>query len=393
VVGATPKVPPSEDPQTPFTGSGVLLALQLSVVPPLDPWQVQYQGPVPETAVAVPVEHRFVVGAVLNVPPSEEPQVPFTGSGNLLAKQEEVVPPFNPAQVHLQIPFKVTLEGVPELHKPVVGAVWYEPPLEDPHCPLIGSGALFALQLAVVPPLEPVQDQYQGPAPVTEVATPDEQRLVVGAVLNVPPLEDPHCPLIGSGALFALQLAVVPPLEPVQDQYQGPAPVTEVATPDEQRLVVGAVLNVPPLEDPQTPFTGLGNLLAKQEEVLPPFNPAQVHLQVVPSKVTPEGVPELHSPEVGAVWYEPPLEDPHCPLIGSGALFALQLAVVPPLEPVQDQYQGPAPVTEVATPDEQRLVVGAVLNVPPLEDPQTPFTGGFFFLIVNLDITQPGHPP
>ncbi len=56
-------------------------------------------------------------------------------------------------------------------------------------------------------------------------------------------------------------------------------------------------------------------------------------------------------------------------------MFAEQLAVVPPLDPVQLHVQGPVPLTAVAVPALQRLVVGAVVKVPPLDEPHTPFTG------------------
>ncbi len=56
-------------------------------------------------------------------------------------------------------------------------------------------------------------------------------------------------------------------------------------------------------------------------------------------------------------------------------MFAEQLAVVPPLDPVQLHVQGPVPLTDVAVPALQRLAVGAVVKVPPLDEPHTPFTG------------------
>ncbi len=56
-------------------------------------------------------------------------------------------------------------------------------------------------------------------------------------------------------------------------------------------------------------------------------------------------------------------------------MFAEQLAVVPPLDPVQLHVHGPVPLTVVAVPALQRLVVGAVVKVPPLDEPHTPFTG------------------
>ena len=44
-------------------------ALQDALEPPFAPLQVQDQGPVPPTAVGVPLPQRFVVGAVGNDPP------------------------------------------------------------------------------------------------------------------------------------------------------------------------------------------------------------------------------------------------------------------------------------------------------------------------------------
>ncbi len=56
-------------------------------------------------------------------------------------------------------------------------------------------------------------------------------------------------------------------------------------------------------------------------------------------------------------------------------MFAEQLAVVPPLDPVQLHVQGPVPLTVVGVPELQRLVVGAEVKVPPFDAPHTPFTG------------------
>ena len=65
---------------------------------------------------------------------------------------------------------------------------------------MVGVGTsvtlLCALQLAVVPPFDPAQDQVQGPDPPTALAVPVEQRLVVGAVETVVLLDEPQVPLI-----------------------------------------------------------------------------------------------------------------------------------------------------------------------------------------------------
>ncbi len=55
-------------------------------------------------------------------------------------------------------------------------------------------------------------------------------------------------------------------------------------------------------------------------------------------------------------------------------MFAEQLALVPPLDPVQLHVQGPVPLTVVGVPALQRLVVGAEVKVPPLDEPHAPFT-------------------
>ena len=63
---------------------------------------------------------------------------------------------------------------------------------------------MLAEQLAVEPPLDPVQLHAHGPLPLTAVAVPVLQRLVVGAEVNVPPLDEPHTPAMG----FAENVAV-----------------------------------------------------------------------------------------------------------------------------------------------------------------------------------------
>ncbi len=63
----------------------VIAAEQFAVLPPLAPAQVQVQGPEPLTLLGVPTVQRFVVGALVNVPPLDEPQEPLTGSPVKLA--------------------------------------------------------------------------------------------------------------------------------------------------------------------------------------------------------------------------------------------------------------------------------------------------------------------
>jgi hypothetical protein len=79
----------------------------------------------------------------------------------------------------------------------------------------VGVGvATGAEQLAVVPPLEPAQLHVHGPAPVTEDAVPAEQRLVEGADDAGVPFADPHTPLTAAAALtvtVTLAVGEVPP--------------------------------------------------------------------------------------------------------------------------------------------------------------------------------------
>ena len=81
------------------------------------------------------------------------------------------------------------------------------------------------------------------------------QRLVVGAEKTLVPCALPHAPLTAVVVLLAEQLAVAPPLEPVQDHDQGPVPETLDVAPTVQRFVVGATLTLVPFALPQVPAT------------------------------------------------------------------------------------------------------------------------------------------
>ena len=71
---------------------------------------------------------------------------------------------------------------------------------------------IFAEQFATEPPFAPVQVQVHGlPLPVTVLAAPALQRLVAGAVVNVPPLAVPHTPFWLNVAATE-QLAVIAPV-------------------------------------------------------------------------------------------------------------------------------------------------------------------------------------
>jgi hypothetical protein len=94
-------------------------------MPPSAAEQVQLQGPLPDTEEGIPIEQRLDVGAVKEAWLPAEPQVAFTepllfASGAL---QEEVVPPFEPEQVHVQGPLPDTVVGVPIVQRLFTGAV------------------------------------------------------------------------------------------------------------------------------------------------------------------------------------------------------------------------------------------------------------------------------
>jgi len=90
-----------------------------------------------------------------------------------------------------------------------------------PQFPLTGPGvgvgaASDAVQLAVVPPLEPPQLHVHGPEPATDDAVPAEQRLAEGLDDAVVPFADPHAPLTAGVAAFTVIVVLagadVPPL-------------------------------------------------------------------------------------------------------------------------------------------------------------------------------------
>lgn len=57
--------------------------------------------------------------------------------------------------------------------------------------------------------------------------------------------------------VFAEQLAVAPPLDPMQLHDQRPLPLTALADPALHRFVVGAVVKLLLFADPQAPFIAL----------------------------------------------------------------------------------------------------------------------------------------
>jgi len=335
VVGALKASAPLAGPQEPLT---VKRSLQEASEPPLLPAQVQFHGPTPPTWEAVPALHRFVVGALEASVSLAGPQEPLTITRSL---QEVDDPPLLPAQVQFHGPVPATCEAVPEIQRPVVGALKAPAPLARPQNPLT---VRKSLQEAAKPPLLPAQVQVHGPVPATCEAVPEIQRPVVGALNASTPLARPQKPLTVNSSL---QEASEPPLLPEQVQFHGPVPATCEGIPALHRLVVGALKASAPLDGPQAPLISRVSL---QEAAAPPLLPAQVQFHG-PSPPTCEAVPELHRLVVGALKASASLAEPQEPLMTGKAL---QDAVAPPFLPAQDQFHGPVPVTEEGAPAPQR---------------------------------------
>src|SRR5258708_37426121 len=97
----------------------------------------------------------------------------------------------------------------------------------------------------------------QGPVPVTVVAVPAVQRLVVGTVVTATPFAGPHWPLVGGLLLLrgSEQCAVV--RAPTQLHVHGPVPVTPALLLALQSPVGGLTLVATPFAGPHSPFTAL----------------------------------------------------------------------------------------------------------------------------------------
>lgn len=113
------------------------VAEQLAFVPPLLPLQLQLHGPVPDTVLDVPDEHKLEDGALDTVTPLELPHVPFVVVVSLVAEQLAFVPPLPPLQLQLHGPLPETVPDVPDEHKLEDGALDTVIPLELPHVPFV----------------------------------------------------------------------------------------------------------------------------------------------------------------------------------------------------------------------------------------------------------------
>ena len=97
-------------------GQLAIVAEQAAFVPPPDPLHDQFHGPLPVTLVAVPAEHRLVVGAVVRLVPFADPHTPFSATVHIPEEQFAAAPPLAPAHVHVQGPVPETALGAPTSH-------------------------------------------------------------------------------------------------------------------------------------------------------------------------------------------------------------------------------------------------------------------------------------
>ena len=102
------------------------------------------------------------------------------------------------------------------------------------------SEAKQAVLDVLVPPLEPLHPQDQGPDPANDATVPDEQRfgLLEFSDENEPPFAEPQAPFTRetlSEAEHAVLEVLVPPPEPLQPHVHGPDPENDATVPLAQR--------------------------------------------------------------------------------------------------------------------------------------------------------------
>jgi hypothetical protein len=184
----------------------------------------------------------------------------------------------------------------------------------------------------------------------------------------LPEPEPPDEPLELELPSKAPQKVEVPPLLAWHCQVHGPVPLTAVAVPDEQRLLVGALVRLWALDEPHMPLTAVPPL-----ELDPEVEPEEL---ASPDELEPEPE-ELEPPD------ELPPDEPEpvelvlpdeLPLELELASKAPQKAALPPLLAWHCQVHGPVPLTADAVPAEQRLPVGALVRLWPLDEPHMPLT-------------------
>lgn len=236
----------AEDGADPLTASG---ATQLTAPPPFVPEQLHVQGPLPLTALEMPAEQRPVLGMVGVVTPLAAPQTPLIGAGGINgAVQLTDMPPFDPRQFQFHGPLPLTSVAVPREHSPSEGWATAATPFAGPQFPFRGcpgGGGAFGrtrdvAQLLAIPPFRPEHVHVHGPSPLTALGTPLSHKLVSGADVITALAAAPHEPsTLACDCAAAAQLTLDPPPAPTQLQSHGPLPSISVGVPAAQRPVVG----------------------------------------------------------------------------------------------------------------------------------------------------------
>ena len=370
---------PLEAPHMPtIGGGGVRGAVQLTVMPPFTPIQLQFHGPLPLISDVMPAEQRLSVGRSSKATPLEDPQSPFSegpGGGGAFGITLDVVhvlamPPFMPEQVHVHGPSPLTALATPLSHKLTVGAAGITAFAAAPQVPSTLVWVCEAAeQLTLTPPPEPTQLHIHGPDPVTSVLVPLVQRSERGADLWIEPFTGPQIPsesLSASHMTLALDFPLASHVH-----FHGPVPRTAVALPARQRSSAGKLSKLRPAEAPhwaRGSFLELSSALvagassallpigAEQALALPPSAPLQFHSQtpLERSVFTELGVPDVQRPVRGSCALALLVAAPHAPSLAE----SVEQLVWCPASSMQAQLHGPSPVTAVAVPAAQRRSSG-----------------------------------
>jgi hypothetical protein len=236
-------------------GVEVTVAAHEAVVPPLVPTHVHAQGPEPPTVagVSTPAPQSpaaFTAAALAKLPPLATPHCPLT-TMNLFAKHDAVLHPALPTHVHVQGPAHQTVDAAHPRHRFAVGAVKSVCPSEGPQRPLTGIGfAIVAIHCGLFGVPEHNHD-FDEAVVTTLIGAPDEHKFVVGADVNVCPFAVPQAPAAGATILAAhCELFGVPEQFHV---FEVAVVTTLIAEPTEQRLLVGADANTCPFALPHIP--------------------------------------------------------------------------------------------------------------------------------------------
>ncbi len=197
--------------------------------------------------------------------------------------QDAFVPPPDPLQFHVRV--------VPHDVNPLSDAT--EPALHTPgvaeHEPLTAQAGLLCVQDAFVPPPDPLQFHVR--------VVPHDVRPLSDATdpaVHAPGVAE-HDPFTAQGGLFDEHDAFVPPPDPLQFHVR--------VVPHDVRPLSDATdpaVHAPGVAE-HDPFTAQGGLFDEHDAFVPPPDPLQFHVRVVPHDVRPLSDatdPAVHAPGV-----------------------------------------------------------------------------------------------